>query len=74
MSYLTDTVRMVCPILNGGKDTKKCNYDSELHDEIINGVIHTVIIGRCNLGCYGASKRIVTYDNARILLFLGGEV
>ena len=74
MSYLTDTIRPVCPILNNGKVSIDCDYDSKWETLIVNGVKQTNIIGRCGLGCYGASKSIVTYDNARILWFLGGEV
>lgn len=74
MSYLTDTIRSVCPILNNGKAIRGCDYDSTWETLIVNGTPHDNIIGRCGLGCYGASKRIVTYGNARILWFLGGEV
>lgn len=74
MSYLTNTIIPVCHILNNGKDIRGCDYDSKWERLIVNGTPQNNIIGRCGLGCYGASKRIVTYDNGRILWFLGGEV
>jgi len=72
MSYLTDTIRPVCPLLNNGKVSIGCDYDSKWETLIANGTPlcpNDDMRGRCGLGCYGASKRIVTYDNARILLF-----
>lgn len=38
MSYLTDTIRPVCPILNNGKVSRGCDYDSKRETLIVNSV------------------------------------
>ena len=69
MSWDTEAVRNVCPVLNSDNkylwrkaDVLKCDYQLRINH----------LYGICNLKCYGNNRRIKERRNSKVKIFIGG--